>query len=108
MAETLARAGKKVVVIEQTETPDQLAVRNEERRRQGLKKVRAGLGGAKGQTELAAVCAHLGICFKARLGARETGACGFGCSMEDCSLAPLWGGNGCLARLGNQGRFPPL
>lgn len=38
MAETLARAGKRVVVIEQTETPDGLAARNEERKRKGMKK----------------------------------------------------------------------
>lgn len=38
MAETLARAGRRVVVIEQTETPDALAVRNEERKKKGLKK----------------------------------------------------------------------
>lgn len=38
MAERLARAGHRVVVIEQTETPDLLAKRNEERKRQGLKK----------------------------------------------------------------------
>ena len=38
MAERLARAGHRVVVIEQTETPDALAKRNEERKRQGLKK----------------------------------------------------------------------
>lgn len=33
MAEALARAGHRVVVIEQTETPDQLRLRNEERKR---------------------------------------------------------------------------
>ena len=38
MAERLARAGHRVVVIEQTETPDALARRNEDRKRQGLKK----------------------------------------------------------------------
>jgi DNA mismatch repair protein MSH6 len=38
MAERLARAGHRVVVIEQTETPDLLAKRNEERKRKGLKK----------------------------------------------------------------------
>lgn len=38
MAERLARAGHRVVVIEQTETPDMLAARNEERKRMGLKK----------------------------------------------------------------------
>jgi DNA mismatch repair protein MSH6 len=38
MASRLARAGHRVVVIEQTETPDQLAVRNEQRRKEGLKK----------------------------------------------------------------------
>ena len=38
-AERLARAGLRVVVIEQTETPVQLAVRNEERKKQGLPKV---------------------------------------------------------------------
>lgn len=38
MASRLARAGHRVVVIEQTETPDQLAVRNEQRRKAGLKK----------------------------------------------------------------------
>ncbi len=38
MAERLARAGHRVVVIEQTETPDALAVRNEERKKKGLKK----------------------------------------------------------------------
>eukprot|EP00887_Chlorella_sp_A99_P007330 scaffold2.g7330.t1 len=37
-AERLARAGHKVVVIEQTETPALLAARNEERRRQGKPK----------------------------------------------------------------------
>ena len=31
-AERLARAGLKVVVVEQTETPDQLRIRNEERK----------------------------------------------------------------------------
>ena len=40
MAERLARAGHKVVVVEQTETPDMLAARNELRRSKGLKKVR--------------------------------------------------------------------
>lgn len=39
-AERLARAGLRVVVVEQSETPAQLAVRNEERRRQKLPKVR--------------------------------------------------------------------
>lgn len=38
MAERLARAGHRVVVIEQTETPDGLAKRNEDRKRRGLKK----------------------------------------------------------------------
>ena len=38
-AERLARAGLRVVVVEQSETPAQLAVRNEERRRQKLPKV---------------------------------------------------------------------
>jgi DNA mismatch repair protein MSH6 len=38
MAERLARAGHRVVVIEQTETPDALAKRNEERKKKGLKK----------------------------------------------------------------------
>ncbi|KAL4517804.1 hypothetical protein Ndes2526A_g02182 [Nannochloris sp. 'desiccata'] len=38
MAERLARAGHRVVVIEQTETPDALAKRNEERKKNGLKK----------------------------------------------------------------------
>ena len=37
-AERLARKGFKVVVVEQTETPDQLKERNEERRAQGLKR----------------------------------------------------------------------
>ena len=31
-AERLARAGLKVVIVEQTETPDQLRIRNEERK----------------------------------------------------------------------------
>ncbi|KAL6768798.1 MSH6 [Auxenochlorella protothecoides x Auxenochlorella symbiontica] len=39
MAATLARAGVKVVVIEQTETPEALAARNEKRRQSGQKKV---------------------------------------------------------------------
>ncbi len=39
-AERLARAGLRVVVVEQTETPAQLAVRNEERKKQRLPKVR--------------------------------------------------------------------
>ena len=38
-AERLARKGFKVIVVEQTETPDQLKERNEERRAQGLKRV---------------------------------------------------------------------
>ncbi|KAK9807187.1 hypothetical protein WJX73_005617 [Symbiochloris irregularis] len=38
-AERLARAGLRVVVIEQTETPDQLKLRNEERRARGQTKV---------------------------------------------------------------------
>lgn len=38
-AEKLARAGLRVVVIEQTETPTALAARNEERKRKGLQKV---------------------------------------------------------------------
>ena len=38
MAERLARAGHRVVVVEQTETPEALAKRNEERKRSGLKK----------------------------------------------------------------------
>lgn len=38
-AERLARAGLRVVVIEQTETPDQLKIRNEERRAKGQTKV---------------------------------------------------------------------
>ena len=38
MAERLARAGYRIVVVEQTETPEALAKRNEERRRSGLKK----------------------------------------------------------------------
>ena len=38
MAERLARAGHRVLVVEQVETPNMLAVRNEERKRQGLKK----------------------------------------------------------------------
>ncbi|GFR46110.1 hypothetical protein Agub_g7598, partial [Astrephomene gubernaculifera] len=37
MAERLARAGYRVVVIEQTETPEMLAKRNEERKMRGLK-----------------------------------------------------------------------
>lgn len=37
-----------VVVVEQTETPDMLKTRNEERTRQGLKKVRACGGGGSG------------------------------------------------------------
>ncbi len=39
-AERLARAGLRVVVIEQTETPEQLRLRNEERAKIKLKKVR--------------------------------------------------------------------
>ena len=39
-AERLARAGLRVVVIEQTETPDQLRVRNEQRKASGKNKVR--------------------------------------------------------------------
>ena len=39
-AERLARAGLRVVVVEQTETPVQLAARNEERKKKGLPKVR--------------------------------------------------------------------
>lgn len=38
MAERLVKAGHRVIVIEQTETPEMLAARNEERKRQGLKK----------------------------------------------------------------------
>lgn len=38
-AERLARAGLRVVVVEQTETPTQLAERNEERKKQRLPKV---------------------------------------------------------------------
>ena len=38
-AERLARAGLKVVVVEQTETPDQLKIRNEQRRAAGKTKV---------------------------------------------------------------------
>ena len=38
-AEKLARAGLRVVVVEQTETPAALAERNEERKRKGLQKV---------------------------------------------------------------------
>jgi len=38
-AERLARAGLRVVVVEQTETPTALAARNEERKRKGLQKV---------------------------------------------------------------------
>ena len=38
MAERLARAGHRVVVIEQTETPDMLAARNQERKKKGLKR----------------------------------------------------------------------
>jgi len=38
-AEKLARAGLRVVVVEQTETPAALAARNEERKRKGLQKV---------------------------------------------------------------------
>lgn len=41
-AERLARAGLRVVVVEQTETPVQLAARNEERKKKGLPKVRTG------------------------------------------------------------------
>ncbi|KAG2496433.1 hypothetical protein HYH03_005657 [Edaphochlamys debaryana] len=37
MAEALARAGYRVVVVEQTETPDMLKERNEQRKKQGLK-----------------------------------------------------------------------
>lgn len=37
-AERLARAGLRVVVIEQTETPEQLRIRNEERRAAGKTK----------------------------------------------------------------------
>ncbi|GIL60874.1 hypothetical protein Vafri_15713 [Volvox africanus] len=39
MAERLARAGYRVVVVEQTETPDMLAKRNEQRKMQGKKQV---------------------------------------------------------------------
>lgn len=39
-AERLARAGLRVVVVEQCETPAQLAERNEERKKQRLPKVR--------------------------------------------------------------------
>ena len=39
-AERLARAGLRVVVVEQCETPTQLAERNEERKKQRLPKVR--------------------------------------------------------------------
>ena len=45
-AERLARAGLRVVVVEQTETPAQLAVRNEERKKQRLPKVRSWSGEA--------------------------------------------------------------
>ena len=38
-AERLARAGLKVVVVEQTETPDQLYIRNEERKANKQKQV---------------------------------------------------------------------
>lgn len=38
MAGGLVRANLKVVVVEQTETPEQLAARNEERKRRGLKR----------------------------------------------------------------------
>jgi len=38
MAERLARAGHRVVVIEQTETPEMLAARNQERKKKGLKR----------------------------------------------------------------------
>ncbi|GLC55756.1 hypothetical protein PLESTB_001025500 [Pleodorina starrii] len=37
MAESLARAGYRVVVVEQTETPEMLAKRNEQRKAQGIK-----------------------------------------------------------------------
>jgi DNA mismatch repair protein MSH6 len=37
MAEALARAGYRVVVVEQTETPDMLAKRNEARKKAGQK-----------------------------------------------------------------------
>ncbi|PNW83581.1 hypothetical protein CHLRE_05g235750v5 [Chlamydomonas reinhardtii] len=37
MAEGLARAGYRVVVVEQTETPEMLAKRNEERKKRGMK-----------------------------------------------------------------------
>ena len=37
MAEGLARAGYRVVVVEQTETPEALKARNEERRRNNQK-----------------------------------------------------------------------
>ncbi|GIL69309.1 hypothetical protein Vretimale_13435 [Volvox reticuliferus] len=39
MAESLARAGYRVVVVEQTETPEMLAKRNEQRKMQGKKQV---------------------------------------------------------------------
>lgn len=45
MAATLARAGVKVVVIEQTETPEALAARNEKRRLSGQKRVGGGRAG---------------------------------------------------------------
>lgn len=38
-AETLARSGMRVVVVEQTETPEQLEKRNQQRKAQGLTKV---------------------------------------------------------------------
>ncbi len=40
--ETLARSGLRVVVVEQTETPEQLEQRNQKRKAQGLPKVGGG------------------------------------------------------------------
>lgn len=57
-AERLARAGLKVVVVEQTETPEQLRVRNEERK--ANKQNQVGICSDAGGEET--TCAHVHHC----------------------------------------------
>lgn len=65
MAERLARAGLKVVVVEQIETPDMLKARNEERSAKGLKKVGRRAEPGQGAGAVVQAAAPLGGCLHA-------------------------------------------
>lgn len=77
MAEKLARAGLKVVVVEQTETPDMLKTRNEERAAQGLRKV-GGHGPGRWRRRLWRLC-QPAVCVPGRRDCRQASCMSGGC-----------------------------